>query len=269
MRHPIVLAAVAFAAMAAGAVADGGPSFNCKKVHSNVLKTVCASPALSALDVELNEIYRNTLGQPSIDHDAMAKDETGWMQSVLNRCADASCIEKAYRARITALKDKSARAASPAASDETKPFPAPAPLLAEARSAIGKHCEGYWGNKPGFLPGFSAPKGFLPVTSPSGMVFVREKQGTRFAFLAKIGEGLCVFEDVAVMPPATQANAFLQCSYGDPPNMSSGIGMRKAGVKALVGYWEIDDAHGKLIRQPLGVLGVEASVRCQEPETGD
>ena len=71
------------------------------------------------------------------------------------------------------------------------------------------------------------------------------------------------------MPPATQANAFLQCSYGDPPNMSSGIGMRKAGVKTLVGYWEIDDTHGKLIRQPLGVLGVEASVRCQEPETGD
>jgi len=43
--------------------------------------------------------------------------------------------------------------------------------------------------------------------------------------------------------------------------------MRKAGVKKLVGYWEIDD--GKLVRQPLDVLGVNNSVRCQEPETGD
>ena len=94
---------------------------------------------------------------------------------------------------VLAVVAFAAMAAGAAAHDETKPFPAPAPLLAEVQSAIGKHCEGYWGNKPGFLPGFSAPKGFLPVTSPSGMVFVREKQGTRFAFLAKIGEGLCVF----------------------------------------------------------------------------
>ncbi len=252
-----------------GAVAADGPSFDCTKVHSTVLKTICASPKLSALDAELVNDYQNTLGQPSIDHQALAKEEAGWMHSVLNRCTDANCIEKAYQARIEVIKNQSLRAASPAAYDETRPFPAPAALLVEARSTIGKSCAGIWSNKPGFMPGFIAPRGFSTVTSMSGMVFVREKQGVRFAFLAKTGEQTCRFEDVAVLPSAAQANAFLQCSYGDPPDISSGIGMRKAGTKKLVGYWQIDDERGKLVRQPLGVLGVEDTVRCQEPETGE
>ena len=256
-------------AVAGGAArAATAPGFDCAKVTSKVLKTICATPQLSALDAELTNVYGNMRGQPSTDKKALAKDENDWMHVVRDKCADAKCLESAYTARIASLKDQSLRAASPAAYDETKPFPAPPALLAEAVSYIGKSCNGIWGGQSGFMPGFTTPASFqLPITGNSGTVYAREKQGTRFAFLAKVGEGTCRFLDVAVLPSAAQANALLQCSYGDLPNMSSGIGMRKAGVKKLVGYWEIDD--GKLVRQPLGVLGVENSVRCQEPETGD
>ena len=267
----ISLAFATFAAVVAGghAAAADAPGFDCTKVHANTLKTICASPKLSGLDAELTSVYGNMRGQPSIDQKTLAKDENDWMHAVRDKCVDAKCIEGAYTARIAVLKDRSLNAASPAAYDETKPFPAPAALLSEALSYIGKSCNGIWSSQPGFMPGFSAPKGFMPVTTSSGTVYAIEKLGTRFAFLAKVGEGSCRFEDVAVLPSAAQANAFLQCSFGDPPNISSGIGLRKAGVKKLVGYWEIDGERGKLVRQPLGVLGVENGVRCQEPETGD
>ena len=267
MRPTLLRAVLAFCALASGALAGGGPSFDCGKVHSSVLKTICASPKLSALDAELSNVYQNTLGQGGLDHQALARDEAAWMHATLNRCADSSCIEKAYTGRIAALKDQSLRAASPAAYDETRPFSAPPALLAEAEAEIGKSCGGLWDAKPGFLPGFAAPKGFLPVVSKSQMVFVREKQGARFAFLAKVGDRSCLVTDVAVLPRAAEADAFLQCSYGELPDISVGIGLRKTGVKKLVGYWEIDD--GKLMRQPLGVLGVQDQVRCQQPETGD
>ena len=269
MRIAFVLATVAALATGGDALAADAPGFDCAKVHSTVLKTICASPRLSELDAELSTVYANMRGQPSIDAMALAKDETGWMHTVRDRCADAPCIEKAYTARIAVLKDKSLRAASPAAYEETQAFPAPPALLAEAQAYIGKSCNGIWSGKPGFMPGFDTPKGFLPVIAMSGMVFVREKQGTRFAFLAKTGEQSCRFADVVVLPSAAQANAFLQCSYGDPPDISSGIGMRKAGVKKPVAYWEIDGTNGKLLRQPLGVLGVEDTVRCQQPESGE
>jgi len=262
MRVALVLGAVA--ALTAGGHAA---SFDCAKIHSTVLKTICASPRLSGLDSELSKIYGNMRGQPGIDLKALAKEENAWMHTVRDKCADAACLEKAYTGRIAVLKDKSLHAASPAAYDETRPFSSPPALLAEAQAYIGKSCNGIWSSRPGWMPGFTAPKGFQTVTAMSGMVFVSEKQGTRFAFLTRTGDQSCTFADVVVLPSAAQANAFLQCSYGDPPNISSGIGMRKAGVKKLVAYWEIGG--GKLTRQPLGVLGVEDSVRCQEPETGD
>jgi hypothetical protein len=63
------------------------------------------------------------------------------------------------------------------------------------------------------------------------MVFARDKAGARFAFLVKDSGESCRFVDVVVLPCAAQANALLQCPYGDLSERSSGLGMRKAGVK--------------------------------------
>jgi len=73
----------------------------------------------------------------------------------------------------------------------------------EAQAYIGKSCNGIWSGKPGFMPGFDHAEGlFCRSSRCSGMVFVREKQGTRFAFLAKTGEQSCRFADVVVLPSA-------------------------------------------------------------------
>lgn len=263
-------AVVAVATLTAVAAAGtAGPSFDCRKAQSQVLKTVCASPKLSALDAELANVYQNTLGQPRIDHVALERDEAQWMRGTVNRCTDTRCIGQAYEARLALLRDISLQAASPAAYAETRPFPAPPALMAEARSYVGKPCDGVWSNPQAFMPGSVEPKGFPRMAAPGGMVFVREKQGVRFAFFANVAPHICTVLDVVVLPSPARADAYLHCAYGTPADMSSGIGMRKAGVKKLVGYWEIDSARGALVRQPLGVLGVESSVRCQAPEMGD
>ena len=243
---------------------DGGtPSFDCTKVQSEVLKTICSSPRLAALDTELNELYTNMRGQPVFDSKLFKQEEIDWLHRVRGRCVDADCIARAYTDRIAKLKDRSKYTASPAAYEETRPFPAPAAVLSEAQAYIGKPCDRYASDERGFiLPGFHKPKGFFETRSPSVALFVREKNDTRFIFLAKYENGACRFSDLTVLPSAAQANEFLNCSYGEAPDISEGVGIRLMSMNRLMAYWEVDKANGKFVRQPLGVLGVEDTIRC-------
>ena len=246
-------------------IAIGGvaPGFDCTKAHSKVLKAICNSPRLAALDAELNELYTSMRGQPAFDFKLFEQDEIDWLHQVRDRCADAACIARAYTDRIALLKDRSNQAASQAAYDETRPFPAPAAILAEARAYIGKPCDRYESDELGFvLPGFRKPKGFFETRSPSVALFVREKNDTRFIFLAKYENGACRLSDLTVLPSAAQANEFLNCSYGEAPDISEGVGIRRMSMNRLMAYWEVDKVKGKLVRQPLGVLGVEDTIRC-------
>ncbi len=246
-------------------IAIGGvaPSVDCSKVNSEVLKTICSSPSLASLDAELNELYTSMRGQPVFDSKLFEQEEVDWLHQVRDRCADADCIARVYTGRIAMLKDGSKHAASPAAYEETRPFPAPAAVLAEARAYIGKPCDRYESDERGFvLPGFHKPKGFFETRSPSVSLFVREKNDTRFVFLAKYENGGCRFSDFTVLPSAAQANEFLNCSYGEAPDISEGVGIRRMSLNRLMAYWEVDKANGKLVRQPLGVLGIEDTIRC-------
>lgn len=245
------------------AIGGGKPSFDCAMVHSGVLKTICDSPRLAALDAELNELYTGMRGQPAFDSKSFEQEEIDWLHRVRDRCADIDCIARAYTDRIAVLKDRSERAASPAAYEETRPFPAPAAVLAEARAYIGKPCDRYESDERGFvLPGFHKPKGFFETRSPSLALFVREKNDTRFIFLAKYENGACRFSDLTVLPSEAQANEFLDCSYGEAPDISEGVGIRRMSANRLMAYWEVNKVNGKLVRQPLGVLGVEDTIRC-------
>lgn len=153
-----------------------------------------------------------------------------------------------------------------AVSGNSAQFTAPDALVTETRSYVGKSCADIWGDKPGFMPGYKQPNAdFRNITTNSGMIFVREKQGARFAFLAAIpSDGKCEIKDVVTLPSAAQANAWLQCNTGEPPAMHFGFGMRKAGVKKLVGYWELDERAGKILR-----VTPATDTKCQEPEFAD
>jgi uncharacterized protein len=270
--------AAALAALACGRAAltqpaAAGPSFDCAHVTSQVNRTICATPDLAALDRQLSVVFGNMLGQASTDPKALGAEEAQWLKAMRNRCNDAACIRAAYQARIADLKDRSLRAASPAAYAETRPFPAPAALLAQARALIGKRCGGYIAASDGpQIPGFSRPPGFDAVIFDGAVAVVGAKAGARFVFLLASPIDNCRVADAAALPPAGPREAFLACSVpgdGAATPESVGVGLRQIGKTTSTAYWEVDAQGGKLIRQPLGVLGWDHRLKCNYPEDGE
>lgn len=245
-----------------------GPSFSCAHVSSQVNQLICASPTLSALDRELALVFNNMRGQP-LDQKKLRADEDAWLAALKRDCSDSACIQKRYEDRIAELKDQSLRAASPAAYEETRPFPAPAKLMQEAQSLMGKACS-YQADVAGpVIPGFSRAARFLPVISSGGVTVVDEKGGWRFAFLTLSvpGSSVCEIRDVVALPQSAVGDRFLQCSVNDPA--LAGFGVRNQETHALDGFWAINPETHKIERVAMGVLGIQKSVKCQQPESGE
>jgi uncharacterized protein len=83
------------------------PSFDCSRVTSEVLRTVCGSPKLVALDNQLTVAYQAALAQADQSNDPTARStliatERAWIAE-RQRCPDAACIEAAYSDRLTEL----------------------------------------------------------------------------------------------------------------------------------------------------------------------
>lgn len=261
-----MLAGVVPAPSASAANPSEGPSFDCGRVTSKVNRLICADASLLALDRKLADDFAATLHQGGVDPKALQAEEDLWLKTVRNRCTDAACLSRAYSARDQAVLDLSARAASPAAFAETRPFPAPAAILASARALIGKPCGASPASPP---PGFSRVKGFLPVVGRGALVAPFQSRGTRFAFLlSSPGDDIsrCVVADVVVLPPRHAGERFMQCSLS--VDDSHGFGLRWPGGRGQTLYWSVAPQSDRLIRAPLGVLGGVQPI-CQEPETGD
>ncbi len=151
-----------------------------------------------------------------------------------------------------------------AANAADAPFPADPARMAQAQSLVGKSCAKMFTGSGFEIPGYTVPKGTLPVILKDGVIRPMEKDGTRFAFLTTMGDDAssCRIADVVALPDAAHANAFLQCHERDA--LLEGFGMRLSGRKEIVGWWTID--HGRLTRMPDTAPG---TVLCLEPETGD
>ena len=270
LARPGALAA-ACCLVALPACAADGPSFDCARVGSQVNRMICASPELAALDRRLADHFRALQGQPGTDTAALQREEAAWLRDVRNPCVDAACVKRAYEARDAELLARSRRAASPAAADETQPFAVEPALWTAVQSLRGSRCE--FGDKLLAGSGFGPVPGALPVVSNGSVVVERRRQGADFAFLVDTRGHGCRVVDVVALPPLAQAGRLLQCAV--PPDagavdpLSTGVGLRRAGQKAPLAYWEVNLAAGQLIRQPLGVLGWTTTLRCQEPETGE
>jgi uncharacterized protein len=251
--------------------AADGPSFDCTRVSSQVNHMICASPELAARDRQLADHFNNMLGQPAFDPAALRREEARWLRDVRDACQDAACIAQAYDARDAELLRRSRHAASPAADGETQPFVVDAGLWTAARALRGNACGAGEDLPP--AAGYKPVPGALPVVYNGGLVRARRKLGADFAFLFDTRQGGCRIVDVVVLPPQAQSGNLLQCAVaaddGSSTPQSVGIGLRRAGQKAPIAYWEVEVAAGQLVRQPLGVLGWSDRVRCQEPETGE
>jgi hypothetical protein len=237
-------------------------------VTSQVNKLICGSNALSALDRELANVFNNMRGQP-LDQKKLRSEEDAWLRALQRDCQDVACIESRYQARLAELRDESLQVASPAVYAETRPFPAPAKLLAQAQALVGTPCS-YPKNVAGpVIPGFAPVARFLPVILAGGVTVVREKEGTRFAFLvfSAPGGSSCEIRDVVALPASAVGDRFLQCSVEDPA--LSGFGVRNLTTHGLDGFWSVDAESHKIARVAMGVLGIEKAVKCRQPETGE
>jgi len=299
------LVLVAMACACAPLAHADGPSFDCVRVTSHVNKMICASPELSALDRQLALHYRVLLAQSGSEAPALQREEAKWLREVRDPCPDAACIEQAYAVWDAVLVARSRRLAaggpasgpepalsiapptvpatnaparppiptspSPAAAAETRPFAVEPALMADARALLGHACAP--GEDVPQAAGFAPVPGALPVVYDGSVVLARRHVGADFAFLLDTRRDACRMVDVVALPPHAQVSNLLQCMVpsgdGSATPLSVGVGLRRPGQKAPVGYWEVDIAHGQFIRQPLGVLGWSDKVRCQEPEVGD
>lgn len=163
------------------------------------------------------------------------------------------------------------RVSGPAADAEIQPFKVDAGLLAAARSLRGQKCAPGEDvpREPGFLP---VPNEW-PVVGVDSVVLVRRLADVDFAFLLDTRRGTCRMVDVVALPPHAQAGNLLQCAVaqGDAAKapLSRGVGLRRPDDGPPLAYWEIDLAHGQLVRQPLAALGWTAALQCRQPQFGD
>lgn len=260
----LVLALVLTLAIGASARAgETGPSFDCARVTSWVARTICASPRLSALDRRLAADYDAIAHQGGIDAKALRAEEGRWLRDVRGQCQDEACLAAAYEARDAALLDTSRRTASPAAYDDTRPFPVPAAVEAAARARIGGPC----GPAPAApLPDMAKIPGFLTVIVRGAYAMPLSFQGARFVWLLTAPEaGECRVAAATALPPAAKGQSFLRCVL--EASDALGFGIRDASGDT-VAVWSIDAAAGTLTREPIHVLG-EGSARCQRPESGE
>lgn len=79
-------------------------SFDCNKASTAVEKTTCSTPILNQLDGLLSEMYQGRMTDPAfgVDKIAFKAAQMTWVKT-RNACADVTCLEKTYRARITEL----------------------------------------------------------------------------------------------------------------------------------------------------------------------
>lgn len=109
MRIASGLTACALAALAQGASAQGGPSFDCaQKLTSSVEQRICADPKLAALDRQMAGAYEAATAKATrADARTLETEQRGWIKG-RNDCwkqADVqACVEAAYRMRIAALQ---------------------------------------------------------------------------------------------------------------------------------------------------------------------
>ena len=79
-------------------------SFDCKQARSAIEKLICSNAELSALDSQLGTSYATAKRYASTASAKQVIDaQLPWLRDVRNKCSDAACLSKVYKARINEL----------------------------------------------------------------------------------------------------------------------------------------------------------------------
>lgn len=97
--------AVLAACLLAAATPAAAASFDCGKARTADEKAICASPALSDLDVEMATLYRVRMQIPMLmgSRGAAQDEQHAWLTQRSACGGDAACLTQTYRQRIAAL----------------------------------------------------------------------------------------------------------------------------------------------------------------------
>jgi uncharacterized protein len=77
-------------------------SFDCAKAATAIEKQICADAAVSKLDEQLAEVYKNALSI-SLDKDTLKLSQRNWLKSMRSDCPSVKCLATVYTERLQAL----------------------------------------------------------------------------------------------------------------------------------------------------------------------
>lgn len=78
------------------------PSFDCAKAGTGPERLICSDRELSKLDVDLSQAYSKAR-EKSADKNKLKSEQLEWFKRSRNACSDKSCMETAYKQRISDL----------------------------------------------------------------------------------------------------------------------------------------------------------------------
>lgn len=78
------------------------PSFDCAKASTGPERLICSDRDLSKLDVALSQAYSKAR-EKSADKNKLKSEQLEWFKRSRNACADKTCMENAYKQRISDL----------------------------------------------------------------------------------------------------------------------------------------------------------------------
>jgi len=80
------------------------PSFDCAKASTGAERLICSDPRLAKADADLMADYRSLFRK--YPDSSLQQIQRDWLRQVRDRCADATCMLKAYRSRRIEMRDQ-------------------------------------------------------------------------------------------------------------------------------------------------------------------
>jgi len=92
-----------------------GPSFDCGLASTMIEKTICKTPGLAALDLQLADAYRAILAAAPENRASLQASQAAWLLHRNGACKDGNdrCLEVLYRERVAELSEPPTRLALP------------------------------------------------------------------------------------------------------------------------------------------------------------
>ncbi len=77
-------------------------SFDCNQAATLIEKAICAEPALSTLDDQLLQAYKDALAKAA-SAETIKAEQRNWLKNIRNKCQDSACLHNTYLKRIKEL----------------------------------------------------------------------------------------------------------------------------------------------------------------------